>query len=317
MRRGRTWRRPLQSVRASTVLLIALLFLVEPVLRTGEILRPFAQVEIPPPRFAVGRAPKPPPARPRADLHRLPRAALRPCSLWSPSVRMGGLPAGSLKMQMPGPIRRLLLRRPPKYRLGAGTGEVGLVTRHPCPARGPHGVSPCAAGDRGTPWPGIGHSRASGAGGAAFTSALGPGWTGPATRRRRRAEGDRLFEWRTFMLADRGDPSSESELLAPSHFGGRGLEFRLARRDVAQSGSALQWGCRGRGFKSRRPDSCWADLRVGLVVDGPVSPHLGARMRRLSSLLLAWLALAACGCRRAATPGPAASAPRSVWTPRR
>src|SRR5688572_27760884 len=25
-------------------------------------------------------------------------------------------------------------------------------------------------------------------------------------------------------------------------------------RDVAQSGSALQWGCRGRGFKSRRPD---------------------------------------------------------------
>jgi FKBP-type peptidyl-prolyl cis-trans isomerase FkpA len=35
-----------------------------------------------------------------------------------------------------------------------------------------------------------------------------------------------------------------------------GLQFRLAGiRDVAQSGSALQWGCRGRGFKSRRPDS--------------------------------------------------------------
>jgi FKBP-type peptidyl-prolyl cis-trans isomerase FkpA len=31
-------------------------------------------------------------------------------------------------------------------------------------------------------------------------------------------------------------------------------------RDVAQSGSALQWGCRGRGFKSRRPDS--ARLRL-------------------------------------------------------
>jgi FKBP-type peptidyl-prolyl cis-trans isomerase FkpA len=26
---------------------------------------------------------------------------------------------------------------------------------------------------------------------------------------------------------------------------------------VAQSGSALQWGCRGRGFKSRRPDWNW------------------------------------------------------------
>ena len=44
-----------------------------------------------------------------------------------------------------------------------------------------------------------------------------------------------------------------------------GFPFRLIRaaatipprliRDVAQSGSALQWGCRGRGFKSRRPDS--------------------------------------------------------------
>ena len=35
-----------------------------------------------------------------------------------------------------------------------------------------------------------------------------------------------------------------------------GLQFRPLHqfRDVAQSGSALQWGCRGRGFKSRRPD---------------------------------------------------------------
>ncbi len=32
------------------------------------------------------------------------------------------------------------------------------------------------------------------------------------------------------------------------------------RRDVAQPGSALQWGCRGRGFKSRRPDGHRADL---------------------------------------------------------
>jgi FKBP-type peptidyl-prolyl cis-trans isomerase len=35
-----------------------------------------------------------------------------------------------------------------------------------------------------------------------------------------------------------------------------GIQLRsLNFRDVAQSGSALQWGCRGRGFKSRRPDS--------------------------------------------------------------
>ena len=30
---------------------------------------------------------------------------------------------------------------------------------------------------------------------------------------------------------------------------------RGRRRDVAQFGSALDWGSRGRGFKSRRPDS--------------------------------------------------------------
>ena len=29
---------------------------------------------------------------------------------------------------------------------------------------------------------------------------------------------------------------------------------RLAFRDVAQSGSAPEWGSGGRGFKSRRPD---------------------------------------------------------------
>ncbi len=42
-----------------------------------------------------------------------------------------------------------------------------------------------------------------------------------------------------------------------------GLQFRLFEqsRDVAQSGSALQWGCRGRGFKSRRPD--WEGRSTG------------------------------------------------------
>ena len=32
------------------------------------------------------------------------------------------------------------------------------------------------------------------------------------------------------------------------------LRGRIVFRDVAQPGSALAWGARGRGFKSRRPD---------------------------------------------------------------
>ena len=31
----------------------------------------------------------------------------------------------------------------------------------------------------------------------------------------------------------------------------------LCRRAVAQLGSALEWGSRGRGFESRRPDHGW------------------------------------------------------------
>src|SRR2546426_2158398 len=42
-----------------------------------------------------------------------------------------------------------------------------------------------------------------------------------------------------------GSRSSASRLWAP---------WRLAFRDVAQSGSAPEWGSGGRGFKSRRPD---------------------------------------------------------------
>ena len=38
-----------------------------------------------------------------------------------------------------------------------------------------------------------------------------------------------------------------------------------AERDVAQSGSALVWGTRGRGFKSRRPDH---DEPIGRPADG-------------------------------------------------
>ena len=50
----------------------------------------------------------------------------------------------------------------------------------------------------------------------------------------------------------RGLPVGPSGLPSPEiqEYNYRSLVFR----DVAQSGSALQWGCRGRGFKSRRPD---------------------------------------------------------------
>jgi hypothetical protein len=60
-------------------------------------------------------------------------------------------------------------------------------------------------------------------------------------------------------MASRGPARTRRRNLTqdrPSHRLVGGLQFRLAGiRDVAQSGSALQWGCRGRGFKSRRPDS--------------------------------------------------------------
>ncbi len=56
----------------------------------------------------------------------------------------------------------------------------------------------------------------------------------------------------------------------------------LTFRDVAQSGSALQWGCRGRGFKSRRPD--WAGL-VGPI--GHLTLTIGVLLHRLPVLLLA------------------------------
>jgi hypothetical protein len=34
------------------------------------------------------------------------------------------------------------------------------------------------------------------------------------------------------------------------------LPVRVSGRDVAQPGSAPEWGSGGRGFKSRRPDCC-------------------------------------------------------------
>src|SRR5690242_14369655 len=48
---------------------------------------------------------------------------------------------------------------------------------------------------------------------------------------------------------------------------------RLASRDVAQSGSAPEWGSGGRGFKSRRPDSGLPAYRRG--PRSKVRPHRG------------------------------------------
>src|SRR5699024_175173 len=47
-------------------------------------------------------------------------------------------------------------------------------------------------------------------------------------------------------------------------------------RDVAQFGSALDWGSRGRGFKSRRPDT---EAAVQRGVHRPVDPFLLSRCR--------------------------------------
>ena len=49
---------------------------------------------------------------------------------------------------------------------------------------------------------------------------------------------------------DSGRPGC-AKVCKPAGFGGC---VRLAHRDVAQLGRALDWGSRGRGFKSRRPD---------------------------------------------------------------
>jgi hypothetical protein len=54
-----------------------------------------------------------------------------------------------------------------------------------------------------------------------------------------------------------------------------------AQRDVAQSGSALVWGTRGRGFKSRRPDhdeSCARPTPSGCTSDrGRISAGSSSR----------------------------------------
>src|SRR5437588_5420194 len=57
-------------------------------------------------------------------------------------------------------------------------------------------------------------------------------------------------------------------------------------RDVAQPGSAPEWGSGGRGFKSRRPDST-SESTVGIYADGAFS-SLPARASfgRVSTQLL-------------------------------
>ena len=83
--------------------------------------------------------------------------------------------------------------------------------------------------------------------------------------------------------------------LKPSH---EQLPAQLAQahrvvcsRGVAQPGSALQWGCRGREFESRRPDQSDTSNRPSL----PGDHSLVRRLVRGLALGLAALALAACG----------------------
>src|SRR5439155_22743602 len=108
---------------------------------------------------------------------------------------------------------------------------------------------------------------------------------------------------------------AHDETRTPSPCTPRRLHFRLARRDVAQSGSALQWGCRGRGFKSRRPDSCWADLRVGLVVG--TRPSTFPESACVLSPCFPFSPASRAARADTLAPAPGASAPSSAWTRRR
>src|SRR3954464_9746363 len=84
--------------------------------------------------------------------------------------------------------------------------------------------------------------------------------------------------------------------LSEKGFPGRGRRATIPPpfRDVAQSGSALQWGCRGRGFKSRRPDSRRpANGRPRCI--RPKSPDLRRPILHRSIAVLLLAGLAACG----------------------
>src|SRR4051794_4660978 len=72
---------------------IALLLLVEPVLRAGEIFRPFSEVEIPTPRLGIGGLPFPVRRVPGKVSVALPRSPIVHAHLESPPVQHGGLPA--------------------------------------------------------------------------------------------------------------------------------------------------------------------------------------------------------------------------------
>ena len=70
-----------------------------------------------------------------------------------------------------------------------------------------------------------------------------------------------------------------------------GYNSALVVRDVAQSGSALQWGCRGRGFKSRRPD--WFTSKVRIIQLSLLIKSETHLFRTRTTLLA--LALTSCG----------------------
>src|SRR6266545_5282921 len=55
---------------------------------------------------------------------------------------------------------------------------------------------------------------------------------------------------------------------------------RLAVRDVAQPGSAPEWGSGGRGFKSRRPDY----LQIQCPFGGPFLPRLRPQLTEFALL---------------------------------
>src|SRR5207253_9430641 len=79
----------------------------------------------------------------------------------------------------------------------------------------------------------------------------------------------------------------------PWLFLGVSASTRLVFRDVAQPGSAPEWGSGGRGFKSRRPDCARSvtskggrhDVELEVVKDARCSEHQKSETRHCASRL--------------------------------
>ena len=93
--------------------------------------------------------------------------------------------------------------------------------------------------------------------------------------------------------ASRSGVSARSRPVGPHftfyimHFTFLCLIFMLPKRDVAQSGSVLAWGARGRGFESRLPDHCESATYVkSWVADFLLGTTLGTTSTALRKIVM-------------------------------